>query len=166
MTDLPIPGEHQWANKLNQAIEQRDHAVADAAQTSIDELETLVVNNYATIEYVDLLIEDVSDPDISDIVGLQAALDSKQPVGDYASRMEAVPPGGVYGQVLAKTSSANYATGWYTPGPNGAPIPIQVVRHEDSANTPRPDALVVWWIGSVEPLNAEPHDVWDDSEND
>lgn len=232
MTELPVPGEHSWASKLNQAIEERDNAVAQGAQAAVDALEGVVVRDYATKGYVDLVVSDVSNPSISDVDGLQDALDAKQPVGNYADQMQALPAGGDYGQVLTKTSSANYAVEWASPATGGgaltpeqeallqqvedattvsiphtlvrrdgdghmvtppptasyhaarkgyvdaqdaatlqdakdyADLGVRVVTHGTNANTSRPAGAVVWWIGSVEPLNAEPHDVWDDSEND
>jgi hypothetical protein len=50
-------------------------------------------------------------------------------------------------------------------GPIGpaSPIPeniFQVVIHGSDANVIRPNADAVYWIGTVEPINALDHDLW------
>lgn len=40
------------------------------------------------------------------------------------------------------------------------PSGVAVVKHEEDPNVARPDAKLVWWIGSVEPLNALEDDAW------
>jgi hypothetical protein len=81
------------------------------------------------------------------------------PQGDPGSPGAAgpgVPAGGATGQLLAKSGSADYATGWVTPT-----AAVGSVVHDDDDMVPRPRGYSqVLWIGSVPPANGAAGDLW------
>lgn len=73
---------------------------------------------------------------IGDVTGLQSALDGKQAAGSYASAAAGVPAGGTTGQVLIKTSSANYAATWQDVATwQGIPEPWTYIKLTDTVES-------------------------------
>ena len=90
-----------------------------------------------------------------------------------------VPVGGATGVVLAKKSGSDYDTEWVAT-PSGLIVPqskvtgltsalaakvasaagVVVVDHGTDGTTARPSAAVVYWKGTVEPVNAVDADLW------
>jgi hypothetical protein len=82
---------------------------------------------------------------------LKAAL-SFIPGSDWALFAPGVPPRGSSGQVLAKSSNITGDIDWRDA--------LLVVQHGSDPAVARPDAVAVYWIGSVEPDNMTDADLW------
>jgi len=149
MTELPLPGELNWALKLNTAIEQRDIEVTQDLQNEIDTLAGVVGDEYtprAEFNPVKATVETgrLSEAELSSTIAaavsdeLDTALDGKADKSYVDAEVAATLQG-----------AKDYAD-------QG----IRVVTHGSAPSTARPNGAVVWWIGSVEPTNAQANDVW------
>ena len=139
MPRLPKPGSdhNQWGDILNNYLRvahNEDGTLSDAAMTSIvTPIVTSAVTN-ATASLTAQIAAKYTQPaggvpkaDLSQEV--RDALDSvcgqtgpEGPQAPQGNPGQGVPAGGASGQVLAKTSGADYATQWVTPTSGGGSV--------------------------------------------
>ncbi|HST43085.1 MAG TPA: hypothetical protein VLK58_26400 [Conexibacter sp.] len=91
--------------------------------------------------------------------GVAAVTGPKGDPGAPGAAGAGVPAGGAPGQLLAKSGSGDYATGWVAP-PVGAAT-VGFVQHGASTTEPRPSGYgLVVWVGSGRPQHGQTGDIW------